>query len=77
MVLLKILFVGALVIIGNYDLHIGDSQERQQFFDLYSEWTGKIFSQGVETTGYVVKFEWLPEVPEEELEGVNLASRKT
>jgi hypothetical protein len=64
MVIVKILFVGALVILGNYNLHLGDVDERHEFYTLYGDWTKQIFGQTLVTTGYVVKFEWLPELPE-------------
>lgn len=60
MILVKLLFLGALFIISNNNLHLVDNGERETFFNYYSSWIGNIFNQGVQVTGYVVKFEWLP-----------------
>lgn len=59
-IILKTLFIGALFIISNQNLHMMHSVERQAFFDLYYNWVGTLFNQGIEVTGYVVKFHWLP-----------------
>lgn len=59
-VVVKLLFLGALFILSNNNLHITDDIERGQFFDYYQAWIENLFSQGVEVTGYLVKFEWLP-----------------
>ena len=64
MIVLKLLFVGALVIVSNYNLHLLDSNERTQFFELYTGWADSLFRQGFEITSYVVKFEWLPQQPQ-------------
>ena len=59
-VILKLLFLGALFIISNQNLHLLDDEERGLFFDSYSTWLDNMFNQGMDITGYVVKFEWLP-----------------
>jgi len=64
LVLLKLLFLGALLIISNNNLHLKDSGERETFFNYYFTWIGNIFDQGVAVTSYVVKFEWLPKTNE-------------
>ncbi|OIO81062.1 hypothetical protein AUJ84_01835 [Candidatus Pacearchaeota archaeon CG1_02_32_132] len=59
-VVVKLLFLGALFIISNNNIHLTDSGERDIFFNYYSGWINTMFNQGVELTGYLVKFEWLP-----------------
>ncbi len=68
-VVLKLLFLGALFIISNHELHLKDSQERGTFLDLYSSWLGHLFDQGSQVTGYVVKFEWLPDLNKSYVKG--------
>jgi len=59
-VILKLLFIGALFIVSNHNLHLADSNERGVFFNVYTDWLSNLFFQGTDVTGYVVKFEWLP-----------------
>ncbi len=59
-VILKLLFLGALFIISNHNLHLGVDVEREVFFDYYYTWVGNLFDQGIDVTSYVVRFEWLP-----------------
>ena len=61
-VILKLLFLGALFIISNHDLHLSDSIQRNNFFGLYGSWLSNLFQQGFDVTSYVVKFEWLPDI---------------
>ena len=61
MIIIKFLILGALFIISNQNLHLGILQERELFFDSYLGWITDIASQIIDVTGYVVKFEWLPE----------------
>jgi len=60
LIVVKLLFLGALFIISNQSLHLIDSNERQVFFDNYSAWMENIAKQGAEVTAYVVRFEWMP-----------------
>ncbi|MAG77563.1 MAG: hypothetical protein CL811_12470 [Colwelliaceae bacterium] len=60
-VIVKLLFLGALFIVSNHELHLADEHERGVFFDLYYGWVDSLVNQGFEVTGYVVKFEWLPD----------------
>ena len=60
MVVIKLLFLGALFIISNNNLHLSNTIERETFTNLYVTWFDNLFKQGVEVTSYVVKFEWLP-----------------
>ncbi len=59
-VVLKLLFLGALFIVSNQNLHLADSTERGVFFEDYSVWLENLFGHGKEITAFVVKFEWLP-----------------
>ncbi|NCN99357.1 hypothetical protein COU62_03065 [Candidatus Pacearchaeota archaeon CG10_big_fil_rev_8_21_14_0_10_35_219] len=59
-IILKLLFLGALFIVANHNLHLGIDVEREQFFGYYMSWVSNLFSQGVDVTAYVIKFEWLP-----------------
>lgn len=60
MVIVKLLILGALFIISNQNLHLLVDEEREIFFDYYSGWIENLIHQGVDITGYVIKFEWLP-----------------
>lgn len=62
MIILKLLFLGALFIISNHDLALNNSDNRTEFIDMYNAWIEKLFNQGAELTGYILKSEWLPEV---------------
>jgi len=68
MIVLKILFVGALLIVSNQNLHLADETEREVFFETYFAWIGSLADQGVKVTSYVVKFEWLPPKDSEDLQ---------
>lgn len=59
--IVKLLFLGALFIISNQNLHLAVSSERQTFFQDYSVWLGNLFHQAVDVTGYIIKVDWLPE----------------
>lgn len=59
-IIVKLLFLGALFIISNNNLHLKDVGEREVFFKYYSSWLENIFNQGQSVTSYVVRFEWLP-----------------
>lgn len=61
-VILKLLFLGALFIISNHELSLDESIARDTFIDLYSSWLSHIYNQGFQVTSYVVKFEWLPDL---------------
>ena len=61
-ILLKILVLSALLIIGNNNLALHDSAEREQFFDLYLSWLSGFYDKASFIVGHVVKLEWLPDV---------------
>ena len=60
LIVLKLLFLGALFIVSNHELYLKDSGDRDTFVSMYSSWLSVLFEQGLEITSYVVKFEWLP-----------------
>jgi len=60
LILIKLLFLGALFIISNNNLHLNDHAEREAFLGMYYNWIDNLFNQGLQVTSYVVKFEWLP-----------------
>lgn len=62
LVILKLLFLGALFIVSNHNLHLSYEAERNTFFQLYSAWIENLANQGVQVSSYVVKFEWLPDL---------------
>lgn len=60
MIILKVLFLGALFIVSNHDLYLSENSDREVFYDLYLSWLNDLFSQSLEFTGYFVKSKWLP-----------------
>ena len=54
------MFVAALFIISNQNLHLAVPAERAVFFDAYVSWFTNIIDQIADVTGYVVRFDWLP-----------------
>tara|TARA_Y100000310_G_scaffold344076_1_gene454973 strand:- start:2222 stop:2491 length:270 start_codon:yes stop_codon:yes gene_type:complete len=59
-IIVKTLFVSALFIVSNYNLHLVDDVEREVFFDFYLAWLEGAYDAGADITGNVVNFEWLP-----------------
>ncbi len=64
LIILKLLFLGALFIISNHELYLKETNDRNIFLNMYSSWLETLFTQGLEVTTYVVKFEWLPQFNE-------------
>lgn len=62
LLILKLLFLGALFIISNHELYLKEAADRETFFDLYYDWIRSMVNQGFDVTAYVVKFEWLPDI---------------
>ncbi len=58
--LVKMFFVAALLIISNQNLYMSNVGDRQVFYNFYTHWIDTLFHQAFEVTGYVVKFEWMP-----------------
>jgi len=62
LLILKLLFLGALFIISNHELYLKEAADRETFFGLYYDWIRSLVNQGFDVTTYVIKFEWLPDV---------------
>lgn len=63
--LIKFLFIGALFLVSNNNLHLGVQEDFQTFKGLYAGWMTRLYDQGETVVGYVIKSEWVPEyVPE-------------
>ena len=60
LVIFKLVFLGALFIISNHELHLNDTQQRTIFLEDYYSWLRTLYDQGVDVVGYVVRSEWLP-----------------
>ena len=59
--IIKILFIGALFIISNENLALGEPENVSIFFDIFYSWLGNLFGHSVQIAGYVVNSEWLPQ----------------
>ena len=59
-ILLKILFIGALFIVSNQNLYLSQQQDLDTFLGLYYSWLDSLYLSAVDITGYVVNVEWLP-----------------
>lgn len=55
------LCVGGFFIISNENIKLNNSENVGLFFEKYSCWMDKLFSNGGVVVGYVSKMEWLPE----------------
>jgi hypothetical protein len=62
-VFLIILFflLGAFFIISNENIHINKKAEFSNLYSLYYNWLSNIFSNAKSISGYIVKFNWLPD----------------
>jgi|TARA_Y100000310_G_C20258971_1_gene612744 hypothetical protein len=61
LVILKVLFIGGLLIISNGELALSEPGNLEIFVNQYSNWVSKLFDNGITVVGYVVNTEWLPE----------------
>ncbi|MBU1104064.1 MAG: hypothetical protein KJ600_05915 [Nanoarchaeota archaeon] len=59
--IMKFLFLGALFIISNENLHMNLAAERTVFFDFFYSWLEALFQHSMQIVGYVVNSEWLPQ----------------
>jgi len=55
------LLFGAFFLVSNGNLHLNKSDEFFKFGEIYYSWIGEILGNVKTLTGYVAKFEWLPE----------------
>jgi len=58
---MKFIFIGALFIVSNQNLHLKNPEELSQFIDLFVAWLSTILSHASKITGYVANSEWLPQ----------------
>ncbi len=58
---LKFLFIAALFIISNHNLHIQNSTDLATFGNLYYNWLNIIFIHARNLTAYAVHADWLPQ----------------
>lgn len=61
MIVIMFLLLGAFFIISNDNLHIGRSDELYKFGEKYYSWLLGLGKNVGSVSGYVVKFEWLPD----------------
>lgn len=61
LIVIKFFFISALFVISNGNLHMADPIERKVFFNIYSDWLGTVFDQGMELAGNVIDSQWLPQ----------------
>ncbi|MBU0466927.1 MAG: hypothetical protein KJ718_00930 [Nanoarchaeota archaeon] len=59
--ILKFLFLGALFIVSNENLHLNEVQERTEFYGLFYSWLETLFNHSMQIVGYVTDSEWLPQ----------------
>ena len=61
-ILIKIFFIGALLIISNGNLALSNSDNRDIFYERYYNWLSELSGKGAIVVGYVVSTEWLPDI---------------
>ncbi len=59
-VIIKFLFIGALFIVSNNNLHLADKHDMSTFLSIYYSWMDNVFLNAKVLTGYVLKSEWVP-----------------
>jgi len=59
--IIKFLFLGALFIISNENLHLNIDTERESFYNYFSSWLETLFGHSQQIVGYVIDSEWLPQ----------------
>lgn len=59
--IIKFIFLGALFIISNENLHINVGVERDNFYSLFLSWLETLFGHSKQIAGYVVNSQWLPQ----------------
>ena len=60
MVVVKLLFLGAMFLVSNYHLSLADQADRDTFVELYEDWLTGLLKQAADVTSYVVQVQWLP-----------------
>jgi len=61
LIILKVLFLGALLIISNGELALSEEGNFDIFKQKYGLWVSELFDNGITVVGYVVNTEWLPD----------------
>jgi len=61
LIILKVLFIGGLLIISNGELALSEPENIEIFMNEYAVWVSGLFENGITVVGYVVNTEWLPE----------------
>ena len=61
LIILKVFFIGGLLIISNGELALSEPENIEIFMNEYAVWVSGLFENGITVLGYVVNTEWLPE----------------
>ena len=61
LIILKVLFIGALLIISNGELALSEQDSLEIFVNEYGFWVSELFDNGITVVGFVVSTEWLPD----------------
>ncbi len=59
-ILVKLIFIGALLIIANHNLHLNNPIEREVFYSEFFGWFDNLYQSSLGIVGYVARSEWLP-----------------
>jgi len=59
--ILMFFLLGAFFIVSNENIHLNNSKEFSKFYSLYFKWNLGIIDNLQGMTGYMVKFDWLPQ----------------
>lgn len=62
-IIIKILFIGSLLIVANLNLQINQESDREILYGHVYDWLDSIYQRSLGFAGYVVKSEWLPSTP--------------
>ena len=60
-ILVKLIFIGALLIIANHNLHLNNPIEREVFYSEFFGWFDNLYQSSLGIVGYVARSEWLPQ----------------
>ena len=60
------LLIGAFIITTSYNLNLKKPEDRRTFIGKFAIWTVNIGKNVIKTVGYAMKFDWLPEKPDEQ-----------
>ena len=54
------LFVGALFVVSNENLHLSEREDFSKFYGMYYNWIASLLGNFKNLTLFVVKFDWIP-----------------